>query len=53
VAHFIHSSGPWFVRGTHFVNGLDAGAFAFGNADSRADNTVSFRVVFIVLFFYL
>jgi len=45
VAYFVHSGYPWFLRGTTFVHGLDAGVFAFDNTNGSTGGSVSFRVV--------
>ena len=44
-ADFVWSSAPWFARGGHPDNGLNAGVFAFGNTHGPAYGDVSFRVV--------
>jgi hypothetical protein len=46
---FVNHGNPWFIRGTNFNHGSDAGVFAFDNTNGHANTTVSFRVVLLVL----
>lgn len=42
---FVWHANPWFIRGTNFPHGTDAGVFAFDNTNGHANGNVSFRVV--------
>ena len=44
-SYFTHSSQPWFIRGTSFDDGTNAGVFAFGNNSGRVAYTIGFRIV--------
>ena len=48
-AYFVWSSNPWFVRGSSYPNGLNAGVFAFSNTNGHATD-YSFRVVLNTIF---
>ncbi len=44
-ANFIHPSYPWFVRGSHWNGGNEAGSFAFSFGTGSAYTYISFRIV--------
>ena len=42
---FVNHGNPWFIRGTNFNHGSDAGVFAFSPISGAIYNGGSFRVV--------
>ena len=42
-AFFPYSSNSWFMRGDHYGNGPNAGAFYFSNDNGNASSNLSFR----------
>ena len=44
-AHFVYSSGPWFVRGGGYASRSDAGVFSFDGVNGDAYSYYSWRVV--------
>jgi hypothetical protein len=44
-SYFVESSGPWFLRGGVYANGVLAGQFGFNTYTGGAYSNVSFRLV--------
>ena len=42
---FVHSWGPWFIRGSDFSRGMESGMFSFSNAPGATSANVGFRIV--------